>query len=60
MATFVELSGAQSFEASSADFVARARSDGWGFWRGLVVGFAAGFPLAYIAATGEVLWGIGA
>ncbi|MDB5511414.1 MAG: hypothetical protein JWR08_897 [Enterovirga sp.] len=46
------------FEASFADFTARARTQGFAFWRGLLVGFLAGFPLGHIAVFGEGLFGL--
>lgn len=46
------------FVASKEDFVARMTAGGWGFWRGMVLGFLAGFPFAYIAVHGELIPGI--
>lgn len=45
------------FHVSAHDFLVRARRDGWPFWRGMMVGFAAGFPLAYFAIMGRYLPG---
>jgi hypothetical protein len=47
--------GRKLFEVSAYDFNARARAEGWGFWRGLAVGFLCGFLLTYVAVTGEHL-----
>ena len=58
MSAAVETARDEFFVASKADFLARARADGWNFWRGMVVGFLAGFPLTYIAVNGEFLPGI--
>ena len=46
---------AELFEVSIRDFREQARSRGWDFWRGVLVGFAASFPFAYAAFTGTVL-----
>ena len=56
----IELDSGQFFEASTNDFATQARRRGWVFWRGVALGFVAAFPLAYIAATGETLLGLGA
>lgn len=48
------------FEASMSDFRSQAKSLGWGFWRGIVVGFVAAFPLAYLAVAGETFFSLGA
>ncbi len=56
----IELDRGHFFEASTNDFASQARHRGWDFWRGVALGFVASFPLAYIAATGETLLGLGA
>lgn len=35
-----------------AEFRAKARAEGWEFWRGVAVGFCAAFPLAFMALGG--------
>ncbi len=47
------------FEVSKADFVRKAREMGWPFWRGVLIGFVAAFPMAYIAVAGESFMGLG-
>ena len=42
-----------------AEFKQMARSGGWTFWRGVLVGFVASFPIAYLAIVGEKLLGFG-
>ncbi|MBM0206531.1 hypothetical protein JNW90_28645 [Micromonospora sp. STR1s_5] len=42
-------------EVSPSDFSARAKMEGWAFWRGTAVGFCAGLPLTYVAVTGQQL-----
>lgn len=46
------------FIASTDDLKARARTGGWAFWRGVLVGFLAAFPIASLAAMGQMLPGI--
>ncbi|MDB5511087.1 MAG: hypothetical protein JWR08_570 [Enterovirga sp.] len=46
------------FEASLDDIKKQMRTDGWGFWRGVVIGFLSSFPLAHIAVAGEVAFGL--
>ena len=36
-----------------AEFRAKAKLEGWPFWRGVAVGFCASFPLAYMALGGR-------
>jgi hypothetical protein len=42
-----------------AEFKQMARSQGWVFWRGVLIGFVAAFPIAYLALVGEKLLGFG-
>ncbi len=58
MGPIIEASADEYFVASKADFMHRAQAEGWSFWRGMVVGFLSGFPLAWIATHGELLPGI--
>jgi hypothetical protein len=36
-----------------AEFSQKAKSEGWSFWRGVVIGFCTAFPLAYMAFGGD-------
>lgn len=49
----------QPFDVSVRDFRTRANAFGWPFWRGVLVGFAAAFPIAYVAIVGESFFGLG-
>jgi hypothetical protein len=42
-----------------AEFKQMARIGGWTFWRGVLIGFVAAFPIAYLALVGEKLLGFG-
>lgn len=48
----------ERFDVSAADFAQRARQAGWPFWRGVVIGFLAAFPIASIA-FGNGFMGLG-
>lgn len=52
------LSRQHVFEASFDDIRKQAKANGWTFWRGVVLGFLAAFPLAHIAIAGEVAFGL--
>lgn len=45
----------EGFEVSARDFRERARAFGWPFWRGVIVGFVASFPIAYTAMVGDLI-----
>lgn len=57
--TMASIGESTRFDVSTADFRQKAREVGWPFWRGVVVGFLAAFPIAYIALGGDSFLGLG-
>ena len=39
------------FDPSVSDFMQQAQRFGWPFWRGVIVGFVAVFPIAFVALS---------